>query len=139
MSIPALDLWYSAVRAYKEWGERRAALMEIGALGRHEAERVLSECGLSHENFAAAMRRRLASAPLLSEAMRSVGVDPDAFETRHREWSQDLARTCTMCGVRRRCSDELASGSFAASYRHFCPNRDGIGELEKVWRTEANA
>ena len=101
MSIPALeslDLWHSAVRAYRDWRQRRAALMEIGALGRHEAERVLSECGLSHEDFAAAMRHRWTSIPLLSEAMRSVGVDPDAFEARYREWNQDLG-----------CSDNLTS------------------------------
>lgn len=134
MSIPApesVEFWHSALSAFKDWRRRRAALSEVKALGREEADRVLGECGLTCEDFASAMGHRFTSNALLPQAMRSVGVDPDAFEACNVEWSRDLTRTCMLCRHRRRCSDALATQSFAASYRDFCPNQDSISALER--------
>jgi hypothetical protein len=142
MSIPApesWDLWHSAVLAYQDWKRRRAALNEVNALGRYEAEKVLGECGLTCDDFDIAMRHPFASTALLPEAIRAVGADPDAFEARHPEWNRDMRRSCMMCSQRRHCSDQLAAASFATGYRDFCPNRDSIGELTKLYGNEAHA
>lgn len=135
MSIPApesWEVWHSAVLFYKDWKQRRAAKREIDALGRQEGERVLGECGLTRADLATAMRHTFASSILLPEAMQSVGVDPDAFATRHAGWNRDMRRTCMMCSQRSHCSDQLAAASFATRYRDFCPNRDSLDEMAKL-------
>ncbi len=142
MSIPApesWEIWHSAVLAYQDWKRRRAAVSEINGLGRHEANKVLGECGLSREDFTSAMRHTFASTVLLPEAIVSVGGDPDDFAVRHAEWNRDMRRTCMMCSQRRHCSDQLAAGKFADGYHDFCPNRDSMGELAKLYGNQTHA
>lgn len=125
----AHELWHSAVLGFQDWRRRRAALTEIEALGRDEGGRVLAECGLSQAEFKGAMRHAFASKLLLPEAMKSRGIDAEAFENRYPEWSRDMGRTCMLCPERSRCSAELAAGEFEASYRSFCPNAGDLDAL----------
>ena len=142
MSIPAqesVDLFRSAFLAFQEWRRRRAAVKEINGLGRHEAERVLGECGLTAQDFACAMHRDRASTVLLPQALRANRFDPADFAARHIEWNRDLNRTCMLCSQRRHCADALAADRFEASYHDFCPNRDEIDALKKLYGAEDRA
>lgn len=124
----AYKLWRSAVLHYKDWRQRRAAVLEISQLG-NDGERMLAECGLTRSDFRQAMRAAFASKILLPEAVKSKDVDPEIFENRYPVWNRDMRRTCMMCSARRLCSDRLSSGEFEASYRDFCPNAGSLDAL----------
>ncbi|WP_378942479.1 hypothetical protein [Mesorhizobium sp. ANAO-SY3R2] len=135
----ANGLWHSAVSTFQDWRRRRAAVNEIAALDRKEAEKVLGECGLTQAEFTEAMRHTFASSILLPEAMQSVGVDPVAFEKANAEWNQDLRRTCMLCARRSHCSNLLASSEFANRYHSFCPNSASFDEMKKLGADAAAA
>lgn len=124
----AYEFWRSAVLLYKDWRQRSAALQEISQLG-NDGERMLAECGLSQSDFRQAMRVAFASKVLLPEAVKSKGIDAEAFENRYPVWNRDMRRTCMMCSVRRLCSDRLSTGQFETSYRDFCPNAGSLDAL----------
>lgn len=127
----ANGLWHAAVSTFQDWRRRRAAINEITTLGREEGERVLGECGLTRAEFNEAMRHTFASTILLPEAMKSVGVDPLAFEKANPEWNHDLRRTCMLCPRRSHCSHLLATSEFASRYHGFCPNSASFDEMKK--------
>lgn len=130
----AAQAWRLAAGYFKDRGRSRRALREIDSLGASEAARVLSEAGLSRGEFAAAMSHPFASDDLLSQALCSVGIDPDEFGVCNIEWMQDLQRSCMRCTVRGRCRRIMGRAEFESRHKEFCPNS---GEFEQILSVQA--
>jgi hypothetical protein len=131
----AAQAWRLAVNYLKDKERSRRAMREVDSLGSSEAARVLSEVGLSRGEFAAAMSHPFASDDLLSQALSSVGIDPDEFGVRNIEWLQGLQRSCMRCGVRGRCKRIMARDEFTRRHQDFCPNS---GDFEQILARQAS-
>ena len=123
------EVWHSAVLAYRDWKQRRATIKEVDALGQEAGGLVPGECGLSRTELRSAMKHAFASRTYLPEAMRSLGIDTDAFEASNTNWHPSLRRTCMLCAERHRCGAALAAGTFGATYQDFCANRADLAAL----------
>jgi hypothetical protein len=124
-----LQAWRFAVDYMDDRRRTNAMKREFGDLGADECSAILSDLGLTSQDFHEAMRLPYASQDLSAAALESLRVHRAAFRTRYGAWNRDIERTCMMCLHRRRCLRELTEGTFAASYRQFCPNRENLGDV----------
>lgn len=134
------QVWRLAADFVRDRRRSRRAVAEIQALDSGEAARMLADAGLTRADFGTAMAHPFASEDLLSQAMDSVGIDPDEFAARNPTWLQDLQRSCMMCRVRGRCHQIMSRGEFARRHRDFCPNAADFAQIlsarpdETGWR-----
>jgi len=121
--------WRFATDFMKDLRRSRRLTSEIEGLAPDEAARVLGEIGLGVAEFGNVMSLPFASEDLLSEAMISVGIDPDEFYVRNAGWARDLQRTCARCQVRARCRQIMSRGEFARRNKDFCPNSGDLAQI----------
>ena len=125
----ALQAWRMAVDYMNDRRHTNAMTREFWDVGANERNAILSDLGLSSQDFHEAMQLPYASQDLNAAALESLGVDRARFEARHGAWSHEIKRTCMLCRSRRRCLRELTTGAFASTYREFCPNGRDLGDL----------
>ncbi|MGX7875554.1 hypothetical protein ACVDG5_025050 [Mesorhizobium sp. ORM6] len=90
---------------------------------------MLSDIGMSPNEFDDAMHLPYAAEDLQTLAMLSVGIDPDRFHTLEFARDRLMSRTCIACPHRRRCHGHMEAFDFESHYREFCPNRDNFSKL----------
>lgn len=108
---------------------RLAAFREMEALGEHERVHILSEAGITRNDFNTATRARFASQDLLSAGILAVGADPDAFRSLYGGWNRDMQRVCSLCSARGRCRRDLATADFARRHHLYCPNAASLAQI----------
>ncbi|MER8461819.1 hypothetical protein [Mesorhizobium sp. M1396] len=119
--------WRSVISLLADRRRSRAAKREFWAMGWDECTGILNDIRLSRSEFDDAMRLPYASEDLLSSAMRSVGVDPDNFQSRQAHCF--MSCTCITCPHRRQCHGHLAAFDFESHYQDFCPNSQNFADL----------
>ena len=123
------NIWNS-ITAYARDRRRCAQIRrDLESLGPHERRRVLGEYDLTPEEFEQALRIPFASEDMSSQALRSVGVEPQKFHHQHGARSRAMRRTCTICRAKARCRQDLLAGSFVRNHRDYCPNRPHFAVL----------
>ncbi|WP_245525771.1 hypothetical protein [Mesorhizobium sp. M00.F.Ca.ET.216.01.1.1] len=118
-----------AIAVLKDHKRSRAARRDFWALGPDECTGVLDDIGLSRSEFDDAMRLPYASEDLLSSAMRSIGIDPDDFNSLEAARDRFMARICITCPNRRQCHGHLDAFDFESHYQDFCPNSANFADL----------
>jgi hypothetical protein len=122
--------WRSVISFLADRRRSRAATREFWAMGWDECTGILNDIGLSRSEFDDAMRLPYASEDLLSSGMRSIGIDPDSFQSLQAA-HRFMSRTCITCPHRRQCHRHLAAFDFESHYQDFCPNSQNFADLLK--------
>lgn len=125
----ALGVWHFTTGYVRDRMRGYAMRREFWTLAPTEYMGILDDLGLSQREFDAATRLPFASEDLYAMALRSIGVDQDAFHRRYGAWNRSTQRTCMMCTHRRRCRSSLLSGAFAAGHHGFCPNSENFADM----------
>ncbi|BCG82409.1 hypothetical protein [Mesorhizobium sp. 113-3-3] len=128
------EAWRFAISFLVDRERSKAAKREFWAQGPHKCAGILHDLGLTRAEFDDAMRLPYASEDLLTPAMRSVGIDPDSFQTLEATRG-GMSRTCMTCPHRRECRGLLAVFDFENHYQEFCPNSRGFAKLLEGGRT----
>lgn len=118
----ARNLWNGAMAYLRDRRKCAEIRRDLDRLGPDERRHMLGAYDLTPEEFDAALRIPFASEDMSSEALRSMGVDPETFHREHGTRSRAIRRACTTCHAKYRCRKDLAAGSFRANYPDYCPN-----------------
>lgn len=119
----AVNIWNSAVAFLRDRRKCAEIRRDLARLGPEECRQMLADYGMTPREFDEALQIPFASEDLSSAALRSVGVDPQAFHREHGVRSRAIRRTCMTCHAKYRCRKDLATGGFGRNYQDYCPNR----------------
>jgi hypothetical protein len=72
------------------------------------------------------------SADLLLRRMIALDLDRKEVSRLEPRAFQDLQRVCTLCGVRRRCTRDLARDSSDPVWQEYCPNAATLAALDAL-------
>jgi hypothetical protein len=122
-AYPALEMvlnsvadWVNSYR--KSVGRDRG----LGHCGPSEVAQMASDMGLSPAELRTLSTKGPRSAELVAKMLVALGVDPKALADRDPLVLRDLQRLCSTCGLKGRCTHELAEGTAPAHFHEFCPN-----------------
>jgi hypothetical protein len=136
LTSETVEAWRFAISFLVDRERSKAARREFWAQGSDKCAGILNDLGLTRTEFDDAMRLPYASEDLLTPAMRSVGIDPDSFQTLEAARG-DMSRTCMTCPHRRQCRGLQAAFDFENHYQDFCPNSPGFAKLLEQGRIQS--
>jgi hypothetical protein len=114
------------------WQERQEIareLDELSALGDHGLTALATDVGVNPQMLAAIVRHGASAADDMERLMRALNIDPDAVHYDEPGVYRGLQTSCALCEDKARCRKELAAGTAAENYAHFCPNHEAMSEL----------
>lgn len=103
------------------WSRNRRLLRELARLDDHERACVLSDFGLTEQEFLVIAGGPELPMDLWRKVMVRLGLDPERIPEAP-EVLRQLSRTCTTCSERRRCQRLLSARHSRDDHRAFCPN-----------------
>ncbi len=107
----------------------RAALAELDALPPSLIEEIAREANIDpatlHEVVASGRNAEL----LMERMLDAMGIDLADLERRLPAVVREASVTCSKCGDKARCRQELAEGTAAAHAAQFCPNESTFASL----------
>ena len=95
---------------------------ELGQCEPDEVAQIARDLGVPANQMHELARKGPHSADLLGKMLVALHVDPDRLSRTDPLAMRDLQRLCTTCTDKSRCAQELASGTAAETFEHFCPN-----------------
>ena len=116
----------SLTDAWTRYRKRRAAVLELQALGHIELERMVQDAGVTFGELLALAKQNGDSAQLLYRRLEQAGIDFKAVEP---AVLRDMQRCCTLCESKTQCAHEMEDHPKAASWPQYCPNRQTIEAL----------
>lgn len=117
-----------AADAIRHWCDRR----ELASFVRRnpgEAGRVARDLGMDIPTLVKIAGRSSGPPILLNRRLKLLGIDPEQLKRREPAVAQDLARCCTLCGSKARCSRDLTAKSESADWKNYCPNEPTLAAL----------
>ena len=116
----------SLTDAWTRYRKRRAAVAELQALGHNELERMVQDAGVTFGDLLALARQNGDSAQLLYRRLEQAGID----------FKASSPPCCATCSAAARCARASRNARMrskiipkAASWPHYCPNRQTIEAL----------
>ena len=95
---------------------------ELAQCGPEEVANTARELGLSSRDLYRLARKGPNAADLLQKMLLALGVSPQKLALEDPLIMRDLQRLCIMCGQKKQCKHELATGTAGKNFRDFCPN-----------------
>ena len=95
---------------------------ELAQCGPEEVAHTARELGLSSRDLYRMARKGPNAADLLQKMLLALGVSPQKLALEDPLMMRDLQRLCIMCGQKKQCKHELATGTAGKNFRDFCPN-----------------
>jgi uncharacterized protein YjiS (DUF1127 family) len=121
---------HSISEAWNRFRRRRAAAVELQALGNAELERMVRDAGLSFADVLDLARQSGDSASLLYRRLEQAGIDLKALDS---AVLRDMQRCCSFCDSKSRCEHDmdtrLDTQAKAAAWPDYCPNRMTVEAL----------
>jgi hypothetical protein len=115
------------------WWRRRAMIREgladLNAFSSAEMERIAHDVGLAPADLRTLAEHAPDEAELLDRRLATVGLDAKQLARSAATDLRDMARLCTLCGGKTRCSHDLARHPDDPGWRKYCPNEAAIVEL----------
>ena len=116
----------SLTDAWTRYRKRRAAVAELQALGHNELERMVQDAGVTFGDLLALARQNGDLAQLLYRRLEQAGID---FQAVDPAVLRDMQRCCTFCDSKANARMSSKIIPKAASWPHYCPNRQTIEAL----------
>ena len=116
---------------FGDWLKQRRELNELMefAADPGELERVARELNVTPGDLERLVRQGSQSASELPYMLTALDIDEAALSRAEPALLRDMERVCSFCTHKRRCHQELATGTAATNYVEYCNNADAIEML----------
>src|SRR5690606_5023739 len=94
-----------------------------------EIERVARDIGVTEYELRALAVMPAGASVLLNRRLAILHLDPADTERIQSAVLRDLQVHCAMCGSKKRCAGDLASGGLDSTWQDYCPNAHTLRSL----------
>ena len=119
-----IDLFGDWLRHRRELNELMGSAPDPG-----ELERVARDLNVTVGDLEMLVRHGSQGADELPYTLNALGIDETALRHAEPALLHDMERVCSFCSHKRRCHQELASGTVATNYVEYCENADTMDML----------
>ncbi len=124
----------SVIDLFARWLERRREIAELctcDAIGREVGEyaRIAADLGVSPGELNQLVRHGPDAADELPKMIAALGLDAKAIARAQPLVMRDLQRVCALCEQKNQCGRDLAAGTAAQHYKHYCLNAETLAAL----------
>jgi len=113
------------LRRWQDWRAARAGFDELAKSG-GEAANIARDVGVSTADLYAIAGTSPHSADQLEARLKALQLDQTSDPV-----LRDLARTCSLCGEKRRCERDLAEAPDDPVWQSYCPNVQTLQALQE--------
>jgi hypothetical protein len=125
---PVVDL---VIETFGDWLKHRRELKEMREMDVVNFGQIATDLRISPADLEALVRQGPHAADELPKMLRALGINQADLARTETLVLRDMERVCSLCGHKRRCGHELATGTAAAHYEEYCANAhtiDGLGK-----------
>jgi hypothetical protein len=102
---------------------------ELGRIDRQELDRIAHDLGMTADDLRDLAARGPDAAHLLHERMAALGITAEDVERSAQGIMRDLERTCSCCGEKGTCRQDLANRPDDPKWQRYCPNSTSLASL----------
>lgn len=117
-----------------KYRQRRARINELRALDCGDMRKLVQDTGLSFGELVALAKTNGDAADLLYHRMSEMGLDPKIIDG---TVLRDMQRCCSLCDNKALCAHELEDKPKQASWPSYCPNKDTLEALGRIWHANS--
>ncbi len=118
-----LTEWFS-----RSWESAAEADM-IVSLDDSTIRSIAHDCGISPDQLIELAKAGPHAADEMVVMMRALNIDPSEVELRLRNEFRDMQITCSHCASKSECRKDLARGTAAETFAHYCGNAESLNAL----------
>lgn len=116
---------------WSKFRRRRARINELRDLDCGDMRRLVQDTGLSFEELVDLAKTEGDAAALLYRRMSEMGLDAKKIDA---TIMRDMQRCCSLCDSKELCQHEIDDKPKAAAWPSYCPNKDTLEALGRIWR-----
>ena len=117
---------------FSEWLKHRRELNEMRQLTATDFCRIANDLWLSPAALDELVRHGPYAADELPRLLAVLGISAQDLLRIEPLVAQDMERVCALCGHKRQCDRDLASGASAEHYQEYCLNAPTIAQLRET-------
>jgi hypothetical protein len=136
---PTAESWpfiQNVVAPLADWWRRHASvqrnLASLDAFSQEEMARIAQDVGVAPAELRSLATHCSDAANLLERRLSALGVDLTQLHRDRPAELRDMARLCTMCDSKGRCSRDLAADPKDPAWRTYCPNETALVALARA-------
>jgi len=114
------------------WLKHRRELSEMRQLNGTEFDRIANDLRLSPADLDELVRHGPHAADELPRLLEALGTSAQDLARIEPMVVHDMERVCALCGHKRQCERDLASGTSAERYPEYCLNAPTIADLREA-------
>lgn len=118
------------IEIFGDWRRRRADIREIRELDSRVSATIARELNIQPRDLDTLVRQGPHAADELPDLLTLLGIDRELIAKEQPLVLRDMARVCTSCQQKHRCSRELSTSTSAQHYEEYCLNAPAIEELK---------
>jgi len=117
---------------FSDWLRQRQELSEMRQLNATEFDRIANDLRVSPADLDELVRHGPHAADELPKMLKALGISEEDLARIEPMVLHDMERVCALCGHKRECDRDLASGASAEHYQEYCLNAPTIAELRQA-------
>ena len=125
-----MNIMQTVSEGWSNYRRRRARINELRALDCGDMRQIMQDTGLSFADLVALAKTSGDAAELLYRRMKELGLDPKTIDL---AVMRDMQRCCSLCESKALCTHELEDKPKRASWPSYCPNKDTLEALGRIW------
>ena len=120
------------MNTFSDWFKHRPELSEMRQLNVTEFDRIANDLRLSPADLDELVRHGPHAADELPRLLEALGTSAQDLARIEPMVVHDMERVCALCGHKRQCERDLASGTSAERYPEYCLNAPTIADLREA-------
>jgi len=120
------------MNTFSDWFKHRRELSEMRQLNVTEFDRIANDLRLSPADLDELVRHGPHAADELPRLHEALGTSAQDLARIEPMVVHDMERVCALCGHKRQCERDLASGTSAERYPEYCLNAPTIADLREA-------
>jgi hypothetical protein len=120
------------MNTFSDWFKHRRELSEMRQLNVTEFDRIANDLRLSPADLDELVRHGPHAADELPRLLEALGTSAQDLARIEPMVVHDMERVCALCGHKRQCERDLASGTSAERYPEYCLNAPTIADLREA-------
>ena len=117
---------------FSDWLKHRRELSEMRQLNVTDFCRIANDLRLSPTDLEELVLHGPHTADELPRLLEALGISAQDLARVEPMVVRDMERVCALCGHKRRCDRDLASGASAEHYQEYCLNAPTIAQLHET-------
>jgi uncharacterized protein YjiS (DUF1127 family) len=130
----AMNIVEAITERWSKYRQRRARINELRDLDCGDMRRLVQDTGLSFAELVDLAKTEGDAAKLLYRRMSEMMLDPKKIDG---VVMRDMQRCCSLCASKELCAHELEDQPKRASWPSYCPNKETLEALGRIWRPDS--